>query len=698
MIRTPACFLSLALLAAAPLAGQTATRLLDAHHTAFLGAAGGRMVFRSCENGVPVMRATGGTPETTAVLPFVEEGFSCSDYLPALTIGDRLFLIRASPGINSNRSLWRFDGTAAGTVRLFHLTAQSQSLRAPVEVQGQAWFLVHRGWPAASEVWRSDGTPQRTVKAFDAPEGIWQLKSTGTRLYFTTVPFPESLWSSDGTLAGSQKIYEGNLDLELPFAGAGAQAFFPAWDQFEPQLWRTDGTVAGTRPVASFPPLSASPRRLTFFDGLLYFFATDEAGEWQLWRSDGTAAGTFALGTFDVRRSEVSFTPFFELAGAAGRMFFAAGLPGGEHGVELWSTDGTVAGTRLVRDIFPGEETSAPSGFRAAGGHLYFAAGDGVHGVELWRSDGTEAGTRLIQDLAPQALSSHPQQLEATATHLYFTADDGATGRAPWALPLAGAGCQPSATRLCLGGGRFQVEALWRDFQGRSGAGQAVPLSADTGTFWFFSPENVETVVKVLDGRGVNEHVWVFYGALSNVEYTLTVTDTQTGLARRYFNPLGQFASVGDTHAFGRLGAFSRSGAQDAVHVAPPSPPARVSSRTDPSLITAACEPTPTRLCLRDNRFAVEVAWKDFQGNSGTGKAVPLTSDTGTFWFFDAANVELVLKVLDGTPVNGHHWVFYGALSNVEYTITVTDTQTGVVKTYQNPAGRFASVGDTEAF
>ena len=77
---------------------------------------------------------------------------------------------------------------------------------------------------------------------------------------------------------------------------------------------------------------------------------------------------------------------------------------------------------------------------------------------------------------------------------------------------------------------------------------------------------------------------------------------------------------------------------------------------------------------------------------------MPLTGDTGTFWFFDAANVELVLKVLDGTHVNGRHWVFYGALSNVEYTITVTDTSTGAVKTYHNPAGRFASAGDTQAF
>jgi hypothetical protein len=75
-----------------------------------------------------------------------------------------------------------------------------------------------------------------------------------------------------------------------------------------------------------------------------------------------------------------------------------------------------------------------------------------------------------------------------------------------------------------------------------------------------------------------------------------------------------------------------------------------------------------------------------------------LTGDTGYFYFFDETNVELVVKVLDGRSYNGHFWVFYGALSNLAYTITVTDTQTGEVRTYLNPPGKLASVADTLAF
>jgi hypothetical protein len=76
----------------------------------------------------------------------------------------------------------------------------------------------------------------------------------------------------------------------------------------------------------------------------------------------------------------------------------------------------------------------------------------------------------------------------------------------------------------------------------------------------------------------------------------------------------------------------------------------------------------------------------------------PLTGDTGAFWFTDAANLELMVKVLDGRSVNHYFWVFYGALSDQEYTLTVTDTVTGAKKVYHNAAHNLASVADTRAF
>ena len=85
-------------------------------------------------------------------------------------------------------------------------------------------------------------------------------------------------------------------------------------------------------------------------------------------------------------------------------------------------------------------------------------------------------------------------------------------------------------------------------------------------------------------------------------------------------------------------------------------------------------------------------------GLAGEARAVELTADTGYLWFFDAANVETVVKVLDGCAANGRFWVFAGGLTNVEVELTVTDTLTGVAKTYANPAGRaFQPVQDTSA-
>jgi photosystem II stability/assembly factor-like uncharacterized protein len=110
------------------------------------------------------------------------------------------------------------------------------------------------------------------------------------------------------------------------------------------------------------------------------------------------------------------------------------------------------------------------------------------------------------------------------------------------------------------------------------------------------------------------------------------------------------------------------------------------------------CEPGPATLCLREGRFRVEAAWKDFEGNTGVGRAVPLNGETGALWFFQEDNLELVVKVLDGRGLNGRFWVFAASLTSVEFTLTVTDTETGRQKVYRNPPGHMASFGDTGTF
>ncbi len=109
----------------------------------------------------------------------------------------------------------------------------------------------------------------------------------------------------------------------------------------------------------------------------------------------------------------------------------------------------------------------------------------------------------------------------------------------------------PSPERLCLAGGRFAVEVTWREFAGATGRGQALPRTADSGLFWFFAPTNLELLVKVLDGCGVNDRFWVFAAATTDVEYRLRVTDTANGSVREYPNALGVASpAVTDVSAF----------------------------------------------------------------------------------------------------------------------------------------------------
>lgn len=589
-------------------------------------------------------------------------------------------------------SLWRTDGTAGGTVKLLanrpvaNLTPRGGTLAFSVTVPGSS------AGQSRDELWQSDGTAAGTglLMAFPDDVAIQEMRTVGDTLYFLTSrlgDFPD-MWQSDGTATGTVKLVTltGRTAEAWRLARLGVRTFFLNAGA----LWTTDGTPGGTGAVASLG--TASAREILELGGSLYLLA-ERPGSLELWRSSGSDLGTVRLAVFPSRptpgRERLPEPSHFTVAN--GRLFWNA--DDGVHGAELWTSDGTAAGTRLVQDIVPGPGSSHPDWLLAAGGRLFFTATDGTHGFELWQTDGTAAGTRMVQDIAPEALSSAPDQLTVAGDRLFFNAFDDVVGAELWTLPLAGpAGCQPAPNRLCLWNGRYQVEAVWRDFQGNAGSGTAAPLTVDTGTFWFFDPANLEVVIKVLDGQGINGHVWVFFGALSNVGYTLTVTDTQTGLTRRYQSPAGQFASVGDTAAFGPLGAY---GAQPIL--VPPSSPPLIDRRMEKSA-AVPCQASARRLCLQGGRFAVEVAWKDFQNRTGQGTAVPLTGDTGTFWFFDAANVELVVKALDGRPANGHFWLFYGALSNVEYTLTVTDTRTGAIRTYHNPQGRFASVGDTAAF
>jgi hypothetical protein len=113
--------------------------------------------------------------------------------------------------------------------------------------------------------------------------------------------------------------------------------------------------------------------------------------------------------------------------------------------------------------------------------------------------------------------------------------------------------CQPNATTLCLNDNRFKVQVRWRKRDGEVGDGKAVSLPGreDSGLFWFFEPQNVELLIKVLDRCATSfGSYWVFFAATTDVGLELEVTDTVTGESRTYRNPVGMALPVQDTQAF----------------------------------------------------------------------------------------------------------------------------------------------------
>jgi hypothetical protein len=128
-------------------------------------------------------------------------------------------------------------------------------------------------------------------------------------------------------------------------------------------------------------------------------------------------------------------------------------------------------------------------------------------------------------------------------------------------------------------------------------------------------------------------------------------------------------------------------------------PPKVLGVRLDPTPSATSCTPSATVMCLNNNRFQVQATFDTTTGQSGQAQAVKLTDETGYLWFFSSVNIEVVLKVINACSFNNRYWVYSAGLTDVHVVLTVTDTQTGAVRTYTNPQGRaFQPILDSSAF
>jgi ELWxxDGT repeat protein len=378
-------------------------------------------------------------------------------------IGSKVFFL-----LNGSQ-LWETDltnspaGNANGTklVYDFRATTASSDAASFAVSGGQVFFAADDG-VNGRELWKSDGTDGGTelvADLFPGTDGSFldlpnssepqHLTVSGGRVFFSATDGASNreLWVHD-PLADPQTyqvrdINDGDSSDPQELTDFNGVLFFTATDgsgigKTGRELWRSNGTMAGTVQIADLVSGGAdsNPRKLTVYKNQLYFFANSGIGR-ELVKTNGTPGNVDPVRDIAQGGASGIIEEYEDIAimgaGASQRLYFSARNDGpGGGGQELWTSDGTEAGTVRVRDINPGAPGSNPKEITTVGNLIFFAATDGVTGTELWRSNGTEAGTLLVRDIATGAPSASPRDLTASAGRLFFTADDGVNGRELW--------------------------------------------------------------------------------------------------------------------------------------------------------------------------------------------------------------------------------------------------------------------------
>ncbi len=437
--------------------------------------------------GTELWKSDGTTNGTLLVKDFHVDTFYYN--LGNLTNLNGSLFFSANDGTNGYE-LWKSDGTATGTSLLsdINIGDRDSNPSSLTNIDGTLYFKAE-SVSDGFELWRSDGTNGGTnlfknIASGSGDSNIGRLTDLDSILYFNA---NRGVWKSDGTLAGTNSVT--NNRILLPYLASSPQTvnlngilYFSANNTLTGyELWKSDGTFAGTTLVKDIGPSmsNGSPSELTILNGMLYFIANDGVHGAELWKSDGTEAGTqlvqdifpgagssnighlttlnqtlfftaenavsgnelwksdgTAAGTVVVK----DITPGFRygrprdsnptyLTNVNGTLYFTADTP--NKGLELWKSDGTGAGTLLVKDIFVGADSSRPRYLTNVNGTLYFSATDS-NGTELWKSNGTAAGTSLVSNIRAGTASSFPRFLTNVNGTLYFQADDGIHGNELW--------------------------------------------------------------------------------------------------------------------------------------------------------------------------------------------------------------------------------------------------------------------------
>jgi len=392
----------------------------------------GKLLFRAIDNnsGSELWSSDGTAPGTTLVKDINTITTNSSDagfmYRGLSPLGNGVVFNAYTPQFGGE--LYKSDGTTNGTVLLNDI-ASGQDWSYPNDFLNKNNYSYFIGDDAVgTAIYRTDGTSsglKRITYINRDNYYVVNFNVTGNGLLFYILgnkfTGAYELWRSDGTEAGSYMLNT-NLYFNDYIVIIGNTGFFVAGDFTNGyELWKSDGTVAGTKLVKDINPGfgGSYPYSLYAFKNNLYFGAYDGNGfNYEFWKSDGTEKGTAKLQNITPAYFYETFQdPAIPVYCISNNKLYFTATDFNYYGAELWTTNGTQSGTKIVKDINP--YSSFPNYLTDVNGTLFFTADDGVHGNELWMSDGTSKNTTMVKDITPYS-GSYLYNLCSAGGKLYF--------------------------------------------------------------------------------------------------------------------------------------------------------------------------------------------------------------------------------------------------------------------------------------